>query len=88
MHSTHLALEIFAIQLIALILAIVILIAAPSSRDAFPIPASEFGLGAFAVFPGTERRVFITSIATVVGMITGPQSKVFSQYSNFFLMVR
>lgn len=75
LESAILAFITLAIDFVRVVAAIVLVIALPARRNTFSIGATEFGLGAFAIFALAGAFKLVTAITAIVGKITHPLSK-------------
>lgn len=69
---TYLAHPLMALLLIAIVAAVVLAVASPSGRDAFSVPALEFGLGALAVLVLAHCVRLVATIPAIVGEVAQP----------------
>ena len=68
----YLALEFMAIDFIASIAAVILVVASPSRRDALAVGALELALGALPVLACAGGLGLIATVAAVVGEVAEP----------------
>lgn len=66
---------IFAIRFVRIVAAIVLVVTAPSRRNALAIGAPEFRFRALTIFSFANGLRFIAAVTTVIGEITNPLSE-------------